>query len=1604
MGRLGYQAVHSRNITSFRGLRRIDSDLTWKNELFIRRDTGKLATHGSSKPPDSSIGDILSDPIGPHGLNLLYSPSEPIVDIIFVHGLGGGSRKTWSKTELLNHYWPKEWLPKDVAFERVRIQSFGYNSDWAKSKDNCLNLHHFGKALLGHLATSPLLVNHSTPIILVGHSMGGLVIKKAYILARQDATYEGLSNRIHSMYFLATPHRGSDSARLLKNILQATALSRDYVGDIEMGSAALRSINDEFRQYSRDVSLWSFYETEKLSIGLLSVLIVNPDSATLGYPDEKQMPMNADHRSICKFDTPSDPNYIILRNALAVTVNAVKGLSMTNLYNCLETKLISEIASKADAQLCHEQVAELQSYLAVKNSVEDDLNSLNDTRLSGTCEWVLGKKRFIDWIDSNSFSPPILWLTGKPASGKSTLTSYIVEYLRSIDVSCCYFFFKHSDKSTQRLAACLRSLAFQMTKENTQVRQKLLQLEKEGVQLDFDNPRAIWRSLFVSGIFEVTFPRQFWIIDGLDECSDTEHFFEPMLGKLSRETPVRILITSRETAELKNHFFELGPDRVATEAIVMSDTQLDIRLLVETKAQTLPVRDDRHRASLVNKILEKSMGSFLWTSLVLRELAASYSEEDIKQILEEVPRDMETLYERTLDTMSRVVRGKDLMRAVLIWTVCALRPLTVSELDTALKTHTRDTFPQLKQSITALCGQIIVIDKFNKVQIIHETAKAYLLGGTTSEFAVDMTQGHTSIARVCLEYLVGEEMKPPRTGRRVPGIDLVARRSAFSSYACHSVFWHLSKADPRDVELYALVDRLLSSNILSWIEAIAMRNDLMPLIRASKHLRAYYKKCTMERSPLEREMNSIKGWAFDLMRITAKFSRVLTTYPAAIHSLILPLCPRGSIIYKIGTTGRRLTVIGLSNLYWDDRLTSIQYQYSQTSVICHGDGFFAVGLADGSIYLYHSNSCQEYKVLRHGEAVKLLYARQKTDLLASCGMKFVHVWNIRTGIIVYSAQSPPRPSAMIFDGGTLLVASAKNKIASWDIDSDGLPQLDRPWSNLSGDLRRQPCAVTLSISHRMLAAAYSGMPIILWDLDEDFCYGTCGKKMPDGETCTHMVTSMIFNPISTIELLAASYLDGDLALLNPFSDLELARVRANCHTLAASPDGRLLAGGAGSGIIQIYEFETLKLLYRVKASELFVKQLEFSRDGLQLLDIRGPQCNVWEPAVLLKDYEGDDSSDGTTASIVEMATIGSRVKISTIALHARDEVAFCGKDDGSVVLFSLKTASPIREIYKHKSPVKFLIWWQRQQCIMSVDVSNMITAKKIRQLSDSNTTPDTSIFQSRLGTNGSIVQVLQNEAVGRFIVSTRESDHLWDIDGHVRNVRQYNTSTGIRMWAQHPQSPEHVMCVDGETVRILAWNNWEIISASPININLERLQLKGLTTHVSRLKTQSLLIELSELNGSARTCGLHLLDISGLPYTNHSPSGNLRLPSESKEIPAKSEVLALIQESQISALGANIAHVIQLDSRGHLLFLDNQSWVASADLATLSKGTLSYSRHFFVPHEWLSGSRSIVITVCRREIIVARNEDLVVIKGGLDFAEKVDIDVHDTKAAKLTPK
>lgn len=139
-------------------------------------------------------------------------------------------------------------------------------------------------------------------------------------MANQDPTFSSLVKRFHTVYFLATPHRGSDLAKMLSNIIKVCYGKKVFVKDLHRNSGAISALNDSFRHCSKDLHLWSFYEGEKSTILLADAIVVDKSSATLAYANERIAPLNADHRGVCKFDTPSDPNYKTLRDALSTTI------------------------------------------------------------------------------------------------------------------------------------------------------------------------------------------------------------------------------------------------------------------------------------------------------------------------------------------------------------------------------------------------------------------------------------------------------------------------------------------------------------------------------------------------------------------------------------------------------------------------------------------------------------------------------------------------------------------------------------------------------------------------------------------------------------------------------------------------------------------------------------------------------------------------------------------------------------------------------------------------------------------------------------------------------------------------------------------------------------------------------------------------------------------------------------------------------------------------------------------------------------------------------------------------------------------------------------
>lgn len=718
-------------------------------------------------------------------------------------------------------YWPKEWLPNEEALKDVRIHSFGYDSNWGKK--SILGIHDFANALLNSILDCPYIPRDTkVPIVLIGHSMGGLVIKRAYLSAKAKQEYASLAVRIQGVLFLATPHRGSDLAPVLSKLLNLMGGQRPYVTDLNRDSEALRLINDEFPERCQDLLLYSFYETLPTNFAVRKSLVVERDLVTMGYANERRAYLNADHRDVCKYVSRSDPNYLTVRNALASVL-----------------AILRDRFASPKPEISKERLQLLDTLLGVSDAPEDDFMSADSNRMEGSVEWLIRRENFQEWI--HYASSPIYSVIAKPATGKTILSGKVIAHLRRLKKRCSFFFFRYDIKEKANVTSFLLSMAWQMADSDERILSTCIQILEKDDHLKTDY-RTLWRKLFLEGIFKIPCERvHYWVVDALDECKNETEIIA-LLMKAAEVYSVHILITSRNRFESRQ---KLGKSKVSvlSEGILEEDSKSDITMYLHANMDALPSFDANSQQSIVRQILEKSRGCFLWVSIVVQELRNVHTSTDKQRILDEVPTDMNELYARILDIMSKASYGKELAKAILTWTVCSTRPLSVPELHEALQLDLKVSIDGLEKSIRSCCGQLVYIDAKGQVQMTHLTARQFLLdAGTDSEFAVNEKEGYRRLLLTGLQFLNSDLIKGSRH-RRSSGSCASKESSAFISYASDSLCEHISYASSMDRDvLLSLTKFFKSPSVLHWIEYIAKHSDQQRLVEAGEALGAFLQK------------------------------------------------------------------------------------------------------------------------------------------------------------------------------------------------------------------------------------------------------------------------------------------------------------------------------------------------------------------------------------------------------------------------------------------------------------------------------------------------------------------------------------------------------------------------------------------------------------------------------------------------------------------------------------------------------------------------------------------------------------------------------------------
>ena len=199
-------------------------------------------------------------------LTRIHKASVPdALHLVFVHGLGGEAHSTWMHNSR-DHttLWPS-WIGEEVG---CNVWVAGYGAALSGWTDAAMHLSDLGEALFAALQVEQDLQGNR--IVLVGHSLGGLVIKSGMTQAQSlgDPLRVTLLERIAGVVFVGTPHQGASLATVadkLRLLLRTNAQVTNMASD----DAWLKLLNGQFRylQVQRNFGVRVFFESKGVLIG-----------------------------------------------------------------------------------------------------------------------------------------------------------------------------------------------------------------------------------------------------------------------------------------------------------------------------------------------------------------------------------------------------------------------------------------------------------------------------------------------------------------------------------------------------------------------------------------------------------------------------------------------------------------------------------------------------------------------------------------------------------------------------------------------------------------------------------------------------------------------------------------------------------------------------------------------------------------------------------------------------------------------------------------------------------------------------------------------------------------------------------------------------------------------------------------------------------------------------------------------------------------------------------------------------------------------------------------------------------------------------------------
>ncbi|CEI70721.1 hypothetical protein FVEN_g795 [Fusarium venenatum] len=407
-----------------------------------------------------------------------------------------------------------------------------------------------------------------------------------------------------------------------------------------------------------------------------------------------------------------------------------------------------------------------------------NLNSARNKRHLQTAFWIFETQEFKDWYALKD--APVLHITGKIGSGKTILSSRVIEFIndkQSESEVVSFFFSRFDDFASLDCDTILRSLVSQLVSRPSLTKI----IERENLYNDLElardqcYSRESLKKLFQRSIGLIE--KWFIVLDGIDECNAEERrglfeFLSDLVAHKDTSGKVKLLLSCRETLNHDIRKWFPSPLHVVTGSTKTSQdilTYAEDILRAKLSKGELVLGDIDLAEEILQSISIKEQGMFLWVFLSIEDICSRKSDADIAQALETLPSELNVTLDRALERISRH-NNAEIAKAIFRWTAVVREPLKIDQLREALsiKIGAKVIDPQSQingiERLTQWCENLVRIEEEDDtVRFSHHSILNYLSqmdSGLWKEFHIDYQQSDHHVGQVCLTYL---NLKSPST-------------------------------------------------------------------------------------------------------------------------------------------------------------------------------------------------------------------------------------------------------------------------------------------------------------------------------------------------------------------------------------------------------------------------------------------------------------------------------------------------------------------------------------------------------------------------------------------------------------------------------------------------------------------------------------------------------------------------------------------------------------------------------------------------------------------------------------------------------------------------